>query len=359
MLRLRPTLLFLAVLGLFSSLAFGFSLRHVNTKTHGRQISFPSTYLYQKYSSLKNPRSVHTKLSETKNNLGITEMSEFQRKDLWKSISKLEKDAVKKLSQSGSIESPESDATIELAEVHKLFAQSTILKNSDPYVQLARKYALAVDDKDEALCEQIIQAMNKIGVPPHVNSLAKRESTRSSLTDVAKQGEEGTEIRNGEGDGDSNCVPEEVDAGSTFSDTTTDQVRVKVNSFYDAARSDPAEGRFMFYYKVAIFNEGSEAVQVVARQWEILKCRGDKETVRGTGIMGTQPVIPPGEVFHYESACPLRVFPPRGKRVLGSMEGAYTLCRGNMGQYNFSARVSRFNLILPLSAMTSVDNEGL
>ncbi len=146
--------------------------------------------------------------------------------------------------------------------------------------------------------------------------------------------------------------PEEVDAGSTFSDTVTEKIRVKVSSFYDSAKSDPANGKYMFYYKVAIFNEGSEAVQVVARMWEIEKCRGGKEVVRGAGIMSTQPIIPPGDVFNYESVCPLKVFPPKGKRVLGSMSGAYTMCKGNMGQHNFTAKVSKFNLILPESAMS-------
>ena len=44
---------------------------------------------------------------------------------------------------------------------------------------------------------------------------------------------------------------------------------MKVNSFYDSEKSDPANGKFMFWYKVAIYNEGPEPVQIVARMWEI------------------------------------------------------------------------------------------
>ena len=106
----------------------------------------------------------------------------------------------------------------------------------------------------------------------------------------------------------------------------------------------------MFWYKVGIYNEGSEPVQIVARMWEIDKCRGDKEVVRGAGIMSTQPIIPPGDVFTYQSVCPLKVYPPKGKRVLGSMSGAYTMCKGNMGQHNFTVKVGKFNLILPEDA---------
>lgn len=108
----------------------------------------------------------------------------------------------------------------------------------------------------------------------------------------------------------------------------------------------------MFWYKVAIYNEGPEPVQIVARMWEIEKCKGEKEVVRGAGIMSTQPIIPPGDVFTYQSVCPLKVFPPKGRRLLGSMSGAYTLCKGNMGQHNFTVKVSKFNLILPESAVS-------
>jgi len=62
-----------------------------------------------------------------------------------------------------------------------------------------------------------------------------------------------------------------------------DKVRVKASSFYDTKKSDPENGKYMFWYKIAIYNEGSEPIQVVGRTWEIEKCRGEKEIVRGAG----------------------------------------------------------------------------
>jgi len=177
--------------------------------------------------------------------------------------------------------------------------------------------------------------MKLVGVPPHISSIARKQRT-SLATTISKV--------TTESDVD---TLEEVDPGSTFSDTVTDKIRVKVNSFYDNEKSDPTNGKYMFWYKVAIYNEGSEPVQIVARMWEIEKCKGEKEVVRGSGIMSTQPIIPPGDVFTYQSVCPLKVFPPKGKRILGSMTGAYTMCKGNMGQHNFTVKVSKFNLILP------------
>jgi uncharacterized protein affecting Mg2+/Co2+ transport len=77
----------------------------------------------------------------------------------------------------------------------------------------------------------------------------------------------------------------------------------------------------------------------------------------GSGIMSTQPIIAPGDVFTYQSVCPLKVFPPKGKRMLGSMSGAYTMCKGNMGQHNFSAKVGKFNLILPEAIAEKIPSE--
>jgi uncharacterized protein affecting Mg2+/Co2+ transport len=73
--------------------------------------------------------------------------------------------------------------------------------------------------------------------------------------------------------------------------------------------------------------------QVVARSWDIEKFGGETETVRGSGIMSTQPIIAPGDTFTYQSVCPLKVFPPKGKRMLGSMSGAYTMCKGKNKKY--------------------------
>jgi uncharacterized protein affecting Mg2+/Co2+ transport len=131
--------------------------------------------------------------------------------------------------------------------------------------------------------------------------------------------------------------------------TLAEKVRVKVSSFFDSEKSDPENGKYMFWYKVAIYNEGPEPVQIVARMWEIEKCKGDKEVVRGAGIMSTQPIIPPGDVFTYQSVCPLKVFPPKGKRLLGSMSGAYTLCKGNPGSYNTEQFLALNNTTLSLN----------
>lgn len=141
---------------------------------------------------------------------------------------------------------------------------------------------------------------------------------------------------------------EMVEMSSTMSEVMTDKILVKISTFYDTEESDPTQGQYMFWYKVAIYNEGPEAVQIVARMWEIEKYPTmEKEILRGTGILQNQPIISPGDVFAYESKCPIKVFPPAGKRLLASMSGAYTVCMGNMGQHNSAVKVGRVNFVLP------------
>ena len=256
-----------------------------------------------------------------------------ERKELWKSISQLEKTAVDLLSSAES----END-TSKYEEAYRLLAQSNSLKKSDPFLELASTYSTALASKNDEECDRILAMMVKTGVPPHISSLISKRQLQNQQSAKTLNGD--PEYIEGEED-------EEVDSGSTFSDTVTEKIRVKVNSFYDAEKSDPANGKYMFWYKVGIYNEGSEPVQIVARMWEIEKCKGSKEVVRGAGIMSTQPIIPPGDVFTYQSVCPLKLYPSKGKRVLGNMSGAYTMCKGNMGQHNFTVKVGKFNLILP------------
>lgn len=251
------------------------------------------------------------------------------RKSLWKEISKLEKQAVELLSSSDD----DNEAT--LTDAMKLLSKSVGLKRNDPFLRLANEYSIASEAGNTEESERLLAEMRSAGLPPHISELSKTRSNVLAVNNIELS------------------EPEDVDPGSTFSDTVTEKVRVKVNSFYDEEKSDPANGKYMFWYKVAIYNEGPEPVQIVARMWEIEKCIGEKEVVRGAGIMSTQPIIPPGDVFTYQSVCPLKVFPPRGKRVLGSLTGSYTMCKGNMGQHNFNVKVGKFNLILPEKSANS------
>lgn len=244
-------------------------------------------------SSCMKIRSSRLYLDTTKSGVPVSGENN-ERKDLWKKVSLLERRAVELLTKG------DEDS---VTEAFKSLAESIHLKKSDPFLMLAENYGLAAEKKDIMECDILLAKMKNVGVPPHIAGLASKKALVIATSDVEED------------------LPEDVDPGSTFSDTVTEKIRVKVNSFYDVEKSDPTQGKYMFWYKVAIYNEGPEPVQVVARMWDIEKCRGDKETVRGSGIMSTQPIIAPGDVFTYQSVCPLKVFPPKGKRMLGSMSG--------------------------------------
>jgi len=273
-------------------------------------------------------------------------MEPSERKELWKSVSKMERRAVELLSSEPTENS--------MDEAIRQLANSISSKNNDPFIQLSIQYTAALERQDTAEAERLFSDMKQVGLPPHLVHLIER-SAELKMKEKEQQEELKTQAQESALASTSSGVldpPEEIDISSTFSDTVTEKIRVKINSFYDPVKSNPSEGRFGFWYKVNILNEGPEPVQVVARMWEIEKCYGEKEVVRGSGITGQQPILAPGDSFSYQSMCPLKVFPPKGKRLIGSMSGAFTLVKGNMGQHNFTVKVAKVNFILPQNAET-------
>lgn len=70
-------------------------------------------------------------------------------------------------------------------------------------------------------------------------------------------------------------------------------------------RSEPAEARYMWAYRVMIENQGGETVRLKSRYWQITDALGRVQEVRGEGVVGEQPVLQPGEAFEYTSGAPL------------------------------------------------------
>ena len=118
----------------------------------------------------------------------------------------------------------------------------------------------------------------------------------------------------------------------------TEGVLVKVRPSYLAGQSDPDAGRWVWAYQVEIVNLSPTAIQLVARHWVITDARGHVEEVRGSGVIGEQPVIAPGDSYSYASGCPLGT-------PSGSMVGAYSMTddRGRM----FEAAIPAFSLDVP------------
>ncbi len=118
----------------------------------------------------------------------------------------------------------------------------------------------------------------------------------------------------------------------------TRNVQVTVKPRFLAGESDPARGRFFWAYTVEIANLGGETVQLRSRHWVITDGNGRSEEVRGAGVIGKQPVLPPGERFEYTSGCPLPT--PQG-----IMEGTYQMV--NDAGEPFEIMVPPFSLDSP------------
>jgi len=118
----------------------------------------------------------------------------------------------------------------------------------------------------------------------------------------------------------------------------TEGVLVKVRPSYLAGQSDPDAGRWVWAYQVEIVNLGTSAIQLVSRHWVITDARGHVEEVRGSGVIGEQPVIAPGDSYSYASGCPLTT-------PSGSMVGAYSMTDGD-GRV-FEAAIPAFSLDIP------------
>jgi ApaG protein len=95
-------------------------------------------------------------------------------------------------------------------------------------------------------------------------------------------------------------------------------IRIRVEPQYLEDQSSPDEGHFVWAYAIEIANDGQETVQLKTRVWRITDALGRTEEVRGAGVVGQTPVIPPGSSFSYTSGCPL-------KTPQGIMVGSYQM----------------------------------
>ena len=116
------------------------------------------------------------------------------------------------------------------------------------------------------------------------------------------------------------------------------ELSVTVTPRYLPEQSDPARQHYVFAYTVRITNTGSQPAQVIGRHWIITDGAQRTEEVRGLGVVGQQPLLPPGESFEYTSGCPLPT-------PVGTMRGTY-VCVGDNG-VPFDVPIPEFMLAMP------------
>ena len=125
---------------------------------------------------------------------------------------------------------------------------------------------------------------------------------------------------------------------STYRPVTTRGIQVQVRSEYVPSRSSPRDSSYFFQYHVRISNVGEETAQLISREWIITNADGEVERVKGPGVVGEQPVLPPGASFDYTSFCEL-------KTAVGSMHGSYQMVTAAGDK--FDAEIAPFTLAVP------------
>ena len=123
-----------------------------------------------------------------------------------------------------------------------------------------------------------------------------------------------------------------------MSDTTTRGIRIRVRSEFLPNKSSPRDNTYVFQYHVRIDNTGTATAQLISREWIITDAEGEVQRVTGPGVVGEQPVLPPGGTFEYTSFCPL-------KTNVGSMQGSYQMITADGEQ--FDATIAPFTLAVP------------
>ncbi|MFI5151348.1 MAG: Co2+/Mg2+ efflux protein ApaG [Bacteroidia bacterium] len=119
----------------------------------------------------------------------------------------------------------------------------------------------------------------------------------------------------------------------------TQGIRVTVETRFREEQSRPEFGDYRFTYRVSIENKSDHTVQLLRRHWFIFDSNGEHSQVEGEGVVGQQPILGPGDVYEYESACHLET-------DMGSMLGTYIMQRQN-DRLQFKVQIPRFELITP------------
>ena len=94
------------------------------------------------------------------------------------------------------------------------------------------------------------------------------------------------------------------------------RVGVSVGTAYLPNHSRPSQSQYTFAYTITINNASNLPVQLLSRHWIITDANAAVQEVRGEGVVGEQPVIPPQGSFRYTSGATLAT-------PVGTMEGSY------------------------------------
>lgn len=208
------------------------------------------------------------------------------------------------------------------------------LSRKDPYWKAERELEAAVEGERYGEAARLRDLLKGMTPPP---KKGRRKGVGVGKGKGKDGGDDGKWV-DGLNEGDVNVV----------SEATTQGIKVRVESRFLDEQSSKDLGRWIFGYRINISNESRRTVQLVSRYWKIVSAKGEVHEVRGSGVVGKQPVLAPGEKYEYESVCPISVPANMAKEaVLGFMQGKYTMVTGAVGNQKFEVDIARFYLVVP------------
>lgn len=120
---------------------------------------------------------------------------------------------------------------------------------------------------------------------------------------------------------------------------TTHNIKVTVFPIYLDGQSIPDDFHYVWAYTIQVENQSADTVQLISRHWIITDANGQKEEVRGPGVVGEQPILQPGQAFQYTSGASL-------KTSSGIMHGTYEM---------MSNRGERMDITIPMFSLDSTE----
>jgi ApaG protein len=113
-------------------------------------------------------------------------------------------------------------------------------------------------------------------------------------------------------------------------------INTKVTVKYLHDRSSPERSVFAYVYFVEIINNSDKTIQLINRHWKVFSAGKQIADVKGEGVVGEQPIIPPNKYFSYNSWTVI-------SDTSGYMQGTFTF-KDQANQF-FDIEVPRFELI--------------
>ena len=93
-------------------------------------------------------------------------------------------------------------------------------------------------------------------------------------------------------------------------------IKIKVDTQYLEQQSDVANNKYLFSYTITIINLGDTKVTLKDRHWIITDSDGERNEVKGPGVVGETPTIDPNTAYQYTSGTVMET-------PVGFMQGFY------------------------------------